>query len=249
MSPARPHILVVDDDPAIREALAFALKDAYVVHRAATGSDACALLRKHPIAVIILDEVLGPERGLDLVKEFRKVSSARVVILTGHGTEELAMRAIDTQVSGYLKKPVNLEELLAGLARLIQVPVPPEEPIACARRLMDEHPERPHTTASLAQEVGMSEPHFRRCFTVAYGMSPRRYLTEVRMLRTAERLASPPARIADTSYGVGIYSLPTFRRLFARRFGCSPTEFRKRHTPRSDSSDPEDPDSSPSDQN
>jgi YesN/AraC family two-component response regulator len=244
-----PHTLIVDDETFIRDGLMMALRDSYVVHQAATGEEACTILKRYPVSAIILDEVLGPERGLDFVQEFRKLSAARVIVLTGYTTEELFLRAIEVKVDGYLKKPPNLVKLRADLARLVQPAICAEQPLAQASRLMDEHPERPHTTSTLAQEVGMSEAHFRRCFKEACGKTPRQYLTEVRMQRAAERLGSPPAGVADTSYGVGIHSFPTFRRLFTRRFGCSPTEFRKRHTPRSDSSDPEDPDSSQPDQN
>ena len=77
MSDPLPHVLVVDDDASIREALGAALGHAYAVHAAATGDDACAVLRRHPIAVIILDVVLGREQGLDLVERFRVRSPAR----------------------------------------------------------------------------------------------------------------------------------------------------------------------------
>jgi YesN/AraC family two-component response regulator len=244
----KPHILIVDDDPAIREGLDVALSNTYVVHCAATGRVACAHLRKYPISAIVLDEVLGTERGLDFVQEFRKLSSARVIVLTGYSTEDLAIRAIEVQVDGYQKKPPNLLRLRDALSRLVEAAVPADGPIGHARRLIDAHLERPHTTASLAKEVGLSEAHFRRCFKEACGKTPRRYLTDVRMRRAAERLRSPSAGIAETAYAVGIQSLATFRRLFTRAFGCSPTEFRKRHTPRGNSPDAGEPDSSPSDQ-
>ena len=63
-----PHVLVVDDDASIREALGAALGRAYAVHAAATGDEACAVLQRHPVAAIILDVVLGREQGLGLVE-------------------------------------------------------------------------------------------------------------------------------------------------------------------------------------
>ena len=89
-----PHVLVVDDDACIREALGAALGHAYAVHAAATGDEACAVLRRHPIAVIILDVVLGREQGLDLVERFRARSPAPILVLTGHGSEAVAARAL-----------------------------------------------------------------------------------------------------------------------------------------------------------
>jgi DNA-binding response OmpR family regulator len=102
---------VVDDDASIREALRAALADGYTVHVAASGAEACDMLRAHPVAAIILDAVLRGEHGLDLVERFRKLSPAPIVILTGHGTEELAVRALRVHVAEYLKKPVSVAEL------------------------------------------------------------------------------------------------------------------------------------------
>ena len=52
-APFRPHLLVVDDEACIREALTAALGVAYRVHSAASGAEACALLESLPIAGII----------------------------------------------------------------------------------------------------------------------------------------------------------------------------------------------------
>jgi YesN/AraC family two-component response regulator len=230
MSPAKPHILVVDDDPAIREALAFALRDTYVVHTAASGRDACALLREHPIAAIVLDAILKDEHGLDLIADFRTLSPAPAVLLTGHSTEELAIRAVRVlEVRDYLKKPVKLPELRATLNRLVGPCASADAPLVRARRLMDEHPERPYTTASLAKDVGLSERHLRRCFREAYGKTPRRYLTELRMRTAAHLLLTTSLGIEQIALQVGYLRVATFNALFKRVYGVTPSEFRARH--------------------
>lgn len=167
-----PHILVVDDEPSVREALTAALDGAYVVHGAVTGDEACAVLRTHPIAAIILDAILEDEHGLDLIGRLRTLSRAPILILTGHGTEELAIQALRAKASDYLKKPVSVRELRAALDRLIQPDHPRLDPAAHARHLMTEHPDRPHTTASLAKEVGLGDRQLRRRFFEAYGKTP-----------------------------------------------------------------------------
>jgi DNA-binding response OmpR family regulator len=120
MREAVPHILIVDDDPSIKEGLTLALRGAYVVHGAATGDEACAALEQHPIAGIILDVLLGKEHGLDLVGRFRAISPAPILVLTAYGSEEVAARALRAGVSDYLRKPFNLEDLKASLSRLVR---------------------------------------------------------------------------------------------------------------------------------
>lgn len=113
------HILVVDDDVGILALLAAELVDTYVVHIAATGGQAFAILREHPIAAIVLDVVLGAESGLDLIGKFRVISKAPILILTGHGSEEVAVRALRAQANDYMRKPMSMQELRNVLARLI----------------------------------------------------------------------------------------------------------------------------------
>ncbi len=119
MRASAPHTLIVDDDPAIREALTTALRGTYVVHGVASGDEACAVLERHPLAAIILDVMLGGEYGLNLIGRFRSLSQAPILALMGYGSEEVAVRALWAGVSDYLRKPFNLEALKASLPRLV----------------------------------------------------------------------------------------------------------------------------------
>jgi len=228
MRDSAPHILIVDDDPAVAEALTAALKGTYVVHGAATGKEACAILRRHRVAAIILDAVLGREHGLDLVERFRALSRAPILMLTGHGSEELAVRAFRAGVDDYLRKPVNLKELRATLSNLVQQHEELPDPVEQARRILVEHPERQYTTASLAREVGLSEGHLRRQFRLAHKNTPRRYLTEVRMQRALELLRTTLLTIEQIAQAVGFLSATTFGKIFKRMYRMAPSEFRTR---------------------
>jgi YesN/AraC family two-component response regulator len=216
----------VDDDPAVVEALTAALKGTYVVHRAATGEEACAILRAHPIAAILLDVMLGEEHGLDLVERFRSLSPARIVVLTGHSSEELAIRAVWANVDGYLKKPPSVPDLQAVLARLIPHPEWPADLAARARRHLDQHAIKPFSAAELARQLGVSEAHLRRCFQAAYGKTPRRYAAEVQIMRGAVLLRATSQPIEKIALDLGYPSSTMFGKAFRRLLGVSPSEYR-----------------------
>jgi YesN/AraC family two-component response regulator len=222
----RPHVLIVDDDPGIREALGAALAGVYAVHAAATGEGACTLLRRYPMAAIVLDAILGEEHGLDLVQKLRALSAAPILLLTGHGSEDLAARALRARVSDYLKKPVSLAEIREALARLTRQGAPPEDAVERARRRLMESLDREHTTESLAKEVGLSERHLRRQFNEVYGKTPRRFLTEVRMQRAAELLRMTRLGVEQIAQAVGYSRITTFDKIFRRALRSTPTEFR-----------------------
>jgi len=223
------HILVVDDDASIREALRAALADRYTVHTAASGADACSVLCAHPIAVIILDAVLGREHGLDLVERFRKLSPAPIVILTGHGTEDLAVRALRAHVAEYLKKPVSVAELLATLSRLVPETQRSADLVPRVRRFLEEYPPKTFRAADLAGRLGMSETHVRRLFRAAQGQTPRQYLAEVRIRRAAELLQRDGRGVKEVASEIGYTDLRLFRRAFAHFIGMPPAAWRRRH--------------------
>jgi DNA-binding response OmpR family regulator len=129
MRDSASHILIVDDDPSIIEALTAGLTGPYVVHGAGTGEEACAILQSHPVAAVILDAVLGHEHGLDLIERFRAISPVPVLLLTGYGSEELIVLALRAKVTDYLRKPVNLRELQEALARVLNEQAGTPDPV------------------------------------------------------------------------------------------------------------------------
>ena len=225
---SQPHLLVVDDDPSIREGLVLALAGSYTVHTSATGDAACAILRTRPVAGIVLDAILGDEHGLDLVDRFRGLSQAPILLLTGYGSEELAIRALRAKVAEYLKKPVDLHELYRALARLLPSLNFPPDPMTHAHLHLAEDAEERFTGRDLARHVGLSERQLRRRFQDAYGKTPRRYLSERRLRQAADMLRTTRLGIKQIAAELGAPSLPAFRREFTRLFGVTPLAFRAR---------------------
>jgi YesN/AraC family two-component response regulator len=223
----RPHVLVVDDDASVREALLVALNSEYEVHTAATGAEACALLRRHPVAVVILDALLGKEHGLDLVGRFQRLSLAPIVLLTGHGSEALAIRALRAKVQEYLKKPISLPDLLAVLDRLLPKAQHASDRVARIRRHLDEHHDKRIRFGELAARFGFTEPHLRRLFRTVYGKTPRQYLAEIRVRRAADRLRRDGCGVKEAALEAGFTDLRLFRRTFTGLMGMTPGAWRR----------------------
>lgn len=226
MHDSAEHILVVDDDQSVLEALSAGLGFTYVVHTAATGEEACDVLQCQPIAAIVLDVVLGSEDGLDLIGRFRAIYKGPILILTGHSTEELAIRAVRAGADGYLKKPVNLQELHAALCRMMNGTDSPNYSVAKACYLLMENIDRKHTTATLAKAVGLSRRQLYRQFFEVVGKTPGRYLTGMRLQRAVELLCSTGMAIKQIACQVGYASGVAFNRAFKRLYGIAPSAFR-----------------------
>lgn len=216
------HILVVDDDASVREALEAALAPEYIVHTVATTSQARALLLRQPVAAIILDAILGAEHGLDGVPQLRKVSHAPILVLTGHSNEDLAIRAVWANVDGYLKKPISVQDVRAAIEGALSSGEDASDPAVRVRRALEAYPPRPLGAAELVSRFGMTEGHLRRLFRAAFGRTPRQYLAELRVRRAEELLRTTDQSVKQAALHVGFTNLAVFRRVFKRVFGRTP---------------------------
>ncbi|MGL4636013.1 MAG: response regulator transcription factor [Beijerinckiaceae bacterium] len=111
------EIFVVDDDPAIRDALSIALRaEGYVVQ---SFSDATALfevVRMRAPGVIVLDVMLPDQSGLDVLKTLRAEGHpAPVLMITGHGDIPMAVEAIKFGAYDFIQKPFSVEIILDQL--------------------------------------------------------------------------------------------------------------------------------------
>ncbi|QDU18340.1 sigma-54-dependent transcriptional regulator [Urbifossiella limnaea] len=133
-----PTLLVVDDEASIQHAFQRAFRDADVTLRTATtAAEAVAALEADPPDAVVLDVNLPDASGLDTFHRLRKVDArVPIILVTGHGTADLAIEAMKEGAFEYLLKPLELAELrdLIGRAvrssRLMRVPaaMPEVEP-------------------------------------------------------------------------------------------------------------------------
>jgi excisionase family DNA binding protein len=125
----RPHILVVDDEGAVRDLLAKTLTMAdYDVDAAKDGQEAIERLRTITYDLLITDLKMPGMDGLAVIREARRISAdLPIIVITGYSTEASAIEAINLGVAGYLTKPFRLPRILAATARALGEPVPAAE--------------------------------------------------------------------------------------------------------------------------
>jgi two-component system, NtrC family, nitrogen regulation response regulator NtrX len=113
------HVLIVDDEIEIRESLESILREEeYIVTTAATAGEALELIRDAAYDVVLLDIWLPDRDGLDALTEIRQMDSANVpevIIISGHGTIESAVRATKLGAYDFLEKPLSLDRTLIVL--------------------------------------------------------------------------------------------------------------------------------------
>ena len=115
-------ILVVDDEPAIRESLEILLSDAnYKVALAEGGVDGLKKLESDLFDLVLLDVMMPDKNGLEVLEEISRASpETAVIMITAYGTIENAVRAIKSGALDYVTKPWDNEKLLLDIRNGIQ---------------------------------------------------------------------------------------------------------------------------------
>jgi two-component system OmpR family response regulator len=116
------HIVVVDDDRAMRDMLADYLESQnFRVTAVADGQAMSGVLRERPVDLIILDMKLAHEDGLDVMRRLGSPPEAPIIIITGHRRDE-ADRIVGLELGAddYMTKPFSLRELLARIRAVLR---------------------------------------------------------------------------------------------------------------------------------
>lgn len=109
------HILIVDDEANILDSLRGILSDeGYKVSGAENGDDALEILRERRIDLVLLDIWLpGRRDGLQTLREMRRRNiGAQVIMISGHGSIDTAVRATKLGAYGFIEKPLELDNTL-----------------------------------------------------------------------------------------------------------------------------------------
>ncbi len=111
------QVLLVEDEPAQREVLAYNLEaEGYAVRRAENGEEAMVMIREAAPDIIILDWMMPLLSGIEVCRQVKTLPETRnipVIMLSARSEEVDAIRGLDTGADDYVTKPYNLRELMA----------------------------------------------------------------------------------------------------------------------------------------
>ena len=116
-----PRILVVDDEPAVSDLLAYNLRKAhYDVTVAADGREALEQARRTSPNLILLDLMIPEVDGLDVCRELRKTSDVPIIMITARGEEIDRVVGLELGADDYVTKPFSVRELMARVKAVLR---------------------------------------------------------------------------------------------------------------------------------
>ncbi len=117
-----PSVLVVDDDPGIRETLSDILEaKGYIVSAVPTGKECIERARAAFVNLILVDLRLPDMGGTDVLQQLKECSpDTEVVVIAGHASLASAVEAVNSGAFGYVLKPLELEQVLAIMQKALE---------------------------------------------------------------------------------------------------------------------------------
>lgn len=121
MTADRPRVLLIEDEPEIRQFMRVSLHASdYVVQEAATGREGLLHCRSQPPDIVVLDLGLPDISGFEVIQQLRTWSDVPIIIVSARGQEADKVAALDAGADDYLTKPFGVSELLARLRVILR---------------------------------------------------------------------------------------------------------------------------------
>jgi two-component system nitrogen regulation response regulator NtrX len=158
----KSSILIVDDEPGVRSSLSGVLRDeGYLVEAVSSGEECLTRLTKGPVDLIILDVWLPGMDGLATLSRIRERQvDAQVVLISGHGNIESAVRAIKLGAFDFVEKPLSLDKTVLVVRNALR-----QRRLEAENRALRARVDRTHTLVGesrlirqLREQVAMAAP-------------------------------------------------------------------------------------------
>ena len=138
---AQPTILIVDDEPNIRSSIQLALDlEGFRATTEATGLGALKRLREDPPDLALLDVVMPDVSGLEVLQALRRHGSrVPILVMSGHGTIEMAVEATRLGARDFLEKPLSTEKMLLSIRNALRLDTLERENASLRQQVSQRH--------------------------------------------------------------------------------------------------------------
>ena len=248
-------ILIVEDNPDMRQYIHENLPEYYAVTEAADGAQGFELAKTLIPDLIITDVMMPQVDGYELVRQIRShelTSHIPVIMLTAKAAEEEKLEGLEVGVDAYLIKPFSIRELQVRVNKLIEM----------RQQLLQKRRQRPQMTApepaitsvdadflqrlqaiveenledesfqvpALCRAVAIGERQLYRKLHALLGITPAAYIRHVRLDRARQLLEKGAGTVSEITFMVGYTNTSAFARAFREAFGMAPSEVKSKQS-------------------
>ena len=248
-------ILIVEDNTDVRAYIREQLETDYNVIEACNGEEGIANAQNEIPDLIITDVMMPKMDGYKFSSKIRcneKTSHIPIIMLTAKAGLDDKIEGLEKGIDAYLTKPFSSRELRVRVKNLIQqrkqlrkrfstsTIIKPSEVTAVSvdkdflektLKIIEKHfKDENFNVEKLAEEVFMSVSQLNRKLNALVDQPPGQLIRSLRLQRAADLLNQNAGSVAEICYKVGFNDQAYFSRAFKKQFGCSPSDFRNRHS-------------------
>jgi signal transduction histidine kinase/CheY-like chemotaxis protein/AraC-like DNA-binding protein len=248
-------ILIVEDNPDLRNFIATSFKDQFKIFTAKNGEEGLALAFEHIPDLVISDVMMPVMDGMvltDKIKLDERTSHIPVVLLTAKVDSQSRIEGLKTGADDYLAKPFSIEELQVRVKNLIEQrkklvakfratvfieekrelikpstpPTLDEKFMLKAKEVVEKNLSDPlFGVEKFAEEMNLGRTQLFRKFKALIDTSPSEFINDLRLERAANLIRSKSDTLAQICYSVGFNEQSYFAKRFRKKYGVSPSEY------------------------
>jgi YesN/AraC family two-component response regulator len=239
-------LLIVDDEWIIADSLSsmdeWGERRIQVVGTAGNGYEAIRMLEEQSIDLVITDIRMPDMDGLQLLQYvYEAMPQTNVILISGYEDFRYAQQALAYQAKGYVLKPIDTDELLEIVDRILsqwpaELANSPDQDlprtyresiIDNAKQFIQNNLNRPLALSDAASHVHLTPHYFGQLFKTECGILFNTYLTQVRMEKACELLQRTDMKIYQICELVGYIDSKYFAKVFQKTYGMTPNEYRQ----------------------
>lgn len=249
-----PIILIIEDNPDLRNYLDELLHGAYTIYKSPDGVSGIEKAREIVPDLIISDVMMPEMDGMEVCKQLKTAKETDhipIILLTARADQQSKLEGLTTGADDYLLKPFDPEELKIRISNLLEqrsrlkkryagllLLQPTEIEISSAQEsflktvmeVVDKHIDNSEfSTTQFSSELGMSRMQLHRKLTALTGYSANAFLRQQRLGRATQLLAAGEP-VSQVAYAVGFGNLSYFSKIFKEEYGVVPSDYTKTKT-------------------
>ena len=249
-SSQKPLLLLVEDDPDIRQYIKSIFKTNYRIEEATNGEEGLQKSFELNPDLIISDVMMPVMDGIKMCNTLKfdtRTSHIPIILLTAKSGEQHEIEGLRTGADAYINKPFNREKLVITVQKLIDLrlklqkhfsqylSITPDIAITSTesrflsqlKKVLDTHISDPDFNSDFfCRQMGMSRTQLHRKLTAIVGMSTTEFIRSQRLKLASDLLRNTDASVSEVAYQVGFSTPSYFNRCFKEHFGKTPTAFK-----------------------
>jgi len=247
-------ILLIDDNPQIRDYVKGLFRDTFRIHEAENAETGLALLKANLPDLIICDVVMPGMSGVELcslIKKDKSLSHIPIILLTGTDATDIKMKGFAEGADDYITKPFENDMLITRVNSILkrqqdlqqhffnritlkadQLKISSEDKDFLDRcieivelRLMDNE----FNISVLAAELGMSHSSLYKHVKFISGQSVNSFIRFIRLRKAAALFIRTDHNVTEVAFQVGFSDIKYFREQFNKLFGYNPSEYIRKY--------------------